>query len=272
MHLNNQYKYHITFHDTMETGLTFKEITSVKVNGITTTNYTLTRSPNDGHSFDLTLSWGNGTDKITNTALNEAEVIVEFTATLNEKAVLGKPGNVNTAYLEYSCNPNLTDDGNGRMKPSEETNNTPKDSVIAFTYKIVISKVDEHHKPLAGAMFKLEKEIKGDDPQIISTVEANPNEVFTFNGLDDGNYILTEIKVPDGYKPIDPFTIRECKKQVNRTNGCFSPQGVERRGKPRRKEATYPDCETSGQRTGLFHGNADRGQQLDTDEEGPSQG
>ena len=207
--VTDYYKYHITFHDTMETGLTFKEITSVKVNGITTTNYTLTRSPNDGHSFDLTLSWGNGTDKITNTALNEAEVIVEFTATLNEKAVLGKPGNVNTAYLEYSCNPNLTDDGNGRMKPSEETNNTPKDSVIAFTYKIVISKVDEHHKPLAGAMFKLEKEIKGDDPQIISTVEANPNEVFTFNGLDDGNYILTEIKVPDGYKPIDPirFTV-----------------------------------------------------------------
>lgn len=40
--------------------------------------------------------------------------------------------------------------------------------------------------------------------------------MFTFNGLDDGNYILTEIKVPDGYKPIDPirFTVNAAHNAI----------------------------------------------------------
>ena len=39
-------------------------------------------------------------------------ITVEYTATLNENAVLGSAGNPNEVYLEYSNNPNKSGEGN----------------------------------------------------------------------------------------------------------------------------------------------------------------
>ena len=197
-------KYHITFHDTMDNGLTFNGIDKVTVNGneVAADEYTLTSGE---HSFDLTLTWGDGEKKITDTDLNKAVVEVLFTAVLNDEAVLGAEGNVNTGKLEYSCNPNVEQDG----KPSEETEETDEDSVIAFTYTVDVNKVDETGKPLAGAAFTLEKKLPGDKKTVIGCIEAESGDMFTFKGLDDGDYILTETMKPEGYKGIDPieFTV-----------------------------------------------------------------
>ena len=193
--------YHITFHDVMEKGLTFNGIDMVTVNGeeVKADKYTLTA---DEHSFDLTLAWGDGTQKITDTTLNKAAVEVYFTAILNKDAVLGVQGNVNTGKLEYSCNPNV----NGEGKPSEDTEETKEDSVIAFTYKAEVNKVDEIGDPLAGAEFKLEKILPNKGLKLVECVTAESGDMFTFKGLDDGDYILTETKHPEGYKAIDPIT------------------------------------------------------------------
>ena len=61
-----------------------------------------------------------------------------YTAELNNEAVIGSAGNPNDAYLEYSNNPN--DEGTGV---------TPNDTVIVFTYKIVVNKITENpdYKP-----------------------------------------------------------------------------------------------------------------------------
>ncbi len=81
---------------------------------------------------------------------------------------------------------------------------------ITFTDKMDISKVDAQAKALAGAEFKLEKLDKNEkvlyqvgDAIGLAGVKDN---VFTFTGLDDGIYRLTETKAPDGYNPIDPLT------------------------------------------------------------------
>ena len=52
-------------------------------------------------------------------------------AVLNENAEIGLPGNENTAYLEFSNNPN-----------GEGTGRTKEDTVIVFTYELDGEKVD----------------------------------------------------------------------------------------------------------------------------------
>ena len=63
-----------------------------------------------------------------------SKVRVEYTATLNENAVIGSLGNPNKMYMEFSNNPNNEQGG--------DKGQTPEDKVIVFTYKVVINKID----------------------------------------------------------------------------------------------------------------------------------
>ena len=195
-------KYHITFHDEMEDGLDFNPgSVKVTVAGTETTDYEIT---SDTKKFDLTLTWqGINGAKITE-ELNSKQVVVEFTAKLNDNAKLGSEGNVNKAKLEYSCNPKVNDDGT----PVEETEETPWDAVIAFTYKTEISKVDKDGHPLTGAGFTLEKVKSGTKVKVQDYVVSENENTFTFTGLDDGEYILTETKIPVGCKGVKPIRFK----------------------------------------------------------------
>lgn len=86
-------------------------------------------------------------------------VEVNYKAQLNENAVIGLPGNPNTQYIEFSNNPN----------DEEETGETPKDTNIVFTYKLVVDKEDDKHNPLSGAGFTLYKMIESKDGENSST-------------------------------------------------------------------------------------------------------
>ena len=234
--VSDYYKYHITFEDVMETGLTFKEITSVKVGDQTleTNEYTLAVAT-DKHSFTLRIDWGKEkpesgyaeSDKL-NTGLDGAEVEVLFTATLNEKAVLGSEGNVNQAKLSYSDTWKLKQDGTA----NEHEKDTEWDYTIAFTYQVEVNKLKKLEgdatAALSGAEFKLEK--VGADGKSLSPAQTYTATVagntFTFKGLDDGDYILTETKVPNGYKRIEPITFtvtatHEATWDAHNTNGVI---------------------------------------------------
>ena len=137
-----------------------------------------------------------------------SKITVEYTATLNTNAVIGSAGNPNKVMLEYSNNPNQGGEGN--------TGKTPEDTVIVFTYKTVVNKVDGEGNPLTGAEFTLEKFVKGDDGADeyntvkgtwtpIDVVKNAEGTEFTFKGLDDGIYRLTESVTPAGYNTIDPI-------------------------------------------------------------------
>ena len=194
--------YKVVFHDTLSKGLTYNNDAKVYIDGTETNGFTVTATVNADGTTTLTVSCD---DVKALGAGNSSVITVEYTAKLNENAVLGSAGNPNEVYLEYSNNPNKSENGNN------ETGETPKDVVIVFTYKTIINKVDSENKPLTGAAFKLEKLIKGKDgaADTWTTVkEFTVDETtisFTFSGLDDGQYKLTETKTPAGYNTIDPI-------------------------------------------------------------------
>lgn len=196
--------YYFAFHDKAEAGLTF-DADSVKVyvgsTLIPSTGYQLVTSTTDGDTFDVVF------DNLKNIADVKAnsKITVEYTATLNDKAVLGNQGNVNTAHLEFSNNPN--EEQNGSNKP--ETGSTPDDSVIVFTYQVVVNKTKANGDALSGAEFTLEKVLKNGTKETVTVVKNTEGTTFTFKGLDDGDYILTETVTPATYNTIEPieFTV-----------------------------------------------------------------
>lgn len=195
--------YYFAFHDQAEDGLTFNK-DSVKVYVDTTeinTGYKVVTSTTDGDTFDVVF------DNLKNIADVKAnsKITVEYTATLNDKAVLGNQGNVNTAHLEFSNNPNEEHSGSG--KPG--TGNTPDDSVIVFTYQVVVNKTKANGDALSGAEFTLKKVLEGGTEKPVAVVKNTDGTTFTFTGLDDGDYILTETKTPATYNTIEPirFTV-----------------------------------------------------------------
>ena len=206
--------YYYAFHDKESAGLTFKEITSVYVMNdsdkteLNSNDYILKVNPAEGAitdkcSFELIFSDLKALKKNDGTALvdKNSQIFVEYTSTLNQNAVLGSQGNPNTMHLEFSNNPN-----------GEEKGTTPDDTVIVFTYKVVINKVNEKGNALTGADFKLEKQTDNgtwavvDRKSVSDATNGTKKCVFTFTGLDDGVYRLTETQTPTGFNTIDQIT------------------------------------------------------------------
>lgn len=227
--------YYVEFVDTMD-HLTYRNITSVKVDD---------RILNAG---DYTSSW-DSTSKTLKVfiddvkayhATNGSKIIVEYTATLDDDAVIGSTGNPNEAYLVFSNNPN----GNGKGKTAPDKN-------IVFTYKVVANKVDEHDQPLTGAAFALYKKLpavpdpkdgtsyfmEGTDAYTLVkelNVGADRKEVadktqhtFEWTGIDDGDYMIKEIITPAGYNSIEPIKF---KVEANHETLSDDPQLLELKG------------------------------------------
>lgn len=197
--LDSYDEYYLELSDTLSSGLTYNKDAKVYlVNDDEKTDVTSSFTiADDGSSFKINNL--KSLDGVT----SSTKVVVEYTATLNENAVIGSEGNPNTVKLIYSNNPNYT--GSGETSPTGET---PEDTVIVFTYKVVVNKVKEDEtSPLEGAGFTLYKKVNGEWTAVktISADEATAAEnsdkknIFTFSGLDDGDYKLSETTVPDGY-------------------------------------------------------------------------
>lgn len=84
-------------------------------------------------------------------------------------------------------------------------------------FELVLEKVDENGKPLAGAEF----ELKSGDQTYQPTVDGSK---YTFSGLKPGSYTLTETKAPTDYKVLTEkieFTI-DAEGKVEITKGQIS--------------------------------------------------
>lgn len=192
-------EYYLELSDTLSSGLTYNKDAKVYlVNGSDETDVTSSFTiADDGSSFKI-----NNLKSLDNVT-SSTKIVVEYTATLNENAVIGSAGNPNTVKLIYSNNPNYT--GDGETSPHGET---PEDTVIVFTYKVVVNKVDQNNKALPGAGFTLYKKVNG-EWTTVKTISAGDTTTFTFSGLDDGDYKLSETTTPNGYNTISDveFTV-----------------------------------------------------------------
>ena len=190
--------YSLKFNDTLSKGLDYNNDAVIKLGDkVVTDSFTPSY---DATAKTLTFTCDN---ILAFGAKNSDKIVVEYTAKLNENAEIGAAGNPNKVKLEFSNNPNIGGEG--------DRGETPEDTVIVFTYKVVINKIDENGKALDGAKFTLYKKIKGaDDKKIEAVISGDKNNIFTFNGLDDGDYVLKETEVPDGYNKADDieFTIK----------------------------------------------------------------
>lgn len=210
--------YTFNFKDTLSKGLTFGQVKSVKVENVTlteNTDYTVT-TPTASNNNTLTVAMKDFKTK--QQANAGKKITVTYTATLNENAVVGGAGNVNSATIQYSNNPSTN--GTGESEPSK---------VRVFTYGFTVDKYtgDQYTDAatrLAGAEFTLAHK----DGSAISFVQvsagsATANAVYrvakagetgtttittpangkvVFEGLKNGEYTLTETKAPAGYNKL----------------------------------------------------------------------
>lgn len=200
----DKYKvYKMTFHDHESEGLTFdKDSVKVFVDKKEVTDKTkyevVTEGLKDGCTFEVRFA---DLKQISDVKAG-SDITVEYKSELNTNAVIGSEGNPNVMCMEFSNNPNDEQGG--------ETGKTPVDKVIVFTYKTIVNKVNPEGTPLKGAEFKLEKSV-GDEWIEKAVITTNEGTTFTFTGLDDGLYRLTETKTPSEYNTMNPnpleFTI-----------------------------------------------------------------
>ena len=216
--------YTFNFKDTLSKGLTYGDITSVTVEGVDAplvkdTDYTVTTTPAAAGNTLLTVGMTDFKNKQQTNA--GKKITVTYTATLNEKAVVGGAGNVNSATIQYSNDPSST--GTGESEP---------DKVRVFTYGFTVDKYtgDNYNDAatrLAGAEFTLTA--KGDTSAIkfvqvnagsatedavyrvakagetagtTTTITTPANGKVVFQGLKNGEYTLTETKAPAGYNKL----------------------------------------------------------------------
>lgn len=241
--------YIFTMHDTLSEGLDFNaDSVKVIVNGTQIDNtagssnkYKLTYPAVTGSSDTFTISFTKAQLKglvqhTDNTTTFGATIVVEYTATLNDKA-LNKDVETNKAYLEYTNNPS----GTGIAK-------TPDALVYVYDFDLTVDKFDgtkneavtESSKRLQGATFILYK-VKGEgneaeklyyvqnkDTKAVTWAKTeaeathlitDENGKITFQGIAAGTYYLRETKAPDGYNTLKKDKEVKITATYNKENG-----------------------------------------------------
>ena len=196
------------FHDKMSAGLTYTGVTGVTLNGnaVDAANYTVkTTGMTDDCTFEVVF-----TQAFCDTLKANDEIVISYTATVNENAVVGIDGNPNESKIEYGQSGKTT-----TTPPSETTTYTWKIDVLKYTVK------DDKEVTLAGAVFTLSKNSDGSNPialisegnnvyrvakageeGAVTEITTDTTGKFTIKGLDSDTYYLTEVTQPDGYNKL----------------------------------------------------------------------
>lgn len=220
------------FHDKMSTGLTYTGVTGITLNDTTVdaSNYTVTAPAADGDTFDVTF-----TQAFCDTLKANDQIVVSYTATLNENAVIAGEGNPNTSKVSYG--------------DSSNTKYTPDSQTKTYTWDVDVFKYTmngETETALADATFTLSKNADGSSPialvskgnnvyrvaktgetGTVTEITTDATGKFTIKGLDADTYYLTETAAPAGYNKLpSAVTITiGANGVVNATDEA--PQGVD---------------------------------------------
>lgn len=223
--------YFYRFNDTMSKGLTFNNDVKVTIKNagkpdvdvtqyfwIGATKYDAVNGTQITIAIQDLLALRHLTDANGDPVVIDAhtQVVVDYTATLNENAVIGVEGNPNILDLDFSNNPNV--DGEPSQEPPEENPNepvpeypigeTPDHKTITYTTELKITKVNGKNDILPGAEFTLTGNgvnivlISGDffRPAVLTgdadKIDAEPTGGWYYLLL-DGTYTQVEPKDDD---------------------------------------------------------------------------
>ena len=197
------------FHDKMSEGLTFGSVTGVtlKGNAVAAENYTVkTEGITDGCTFEVVFE-----QTFCDTLKANDEIVISYTATLNDKAVVGGNGNLNESKIEYG--------------ESGKTTVTPSSTTTTYTWSFDVLKYGNNEKKnlLKGAEFVLLNKEKNKvavfkDGKVVAwddvptgdqtwpegaVLTTGEDGKIAMAGLDSADiYYLREVKAPDGYNKL----------------------------------------------------------------------
>lgn len=212
-------------HDRMDAGLTFTGNVSVSLKKNDQEQpTTLTNTDNQDYVLKTSELGETGTictfhiefTKVFCDSLSAGDqIIVSYSATLNENAVVGNAGNKNDTWLKY---------GNG-TDTAHSTTTTKTYEIPVFKY----AKKNNVEKGLAGAKFTLSKNADGSSPinlikvsdetltyrvakegeaSYVTEITTPSKGKFVIQGLDADTYYLTETEAPKGYNKLAaPITV-----------------------------------------------------------------
>lgn len=230
------------FHDKMSEGLTFINVKSITVNDIpeaVENNYTVkTTGLTDGCTFEVEF-----TPAFCEELKASDQIVITYTAELNEKATIGLPGNLNKSWLEYG--------------ESGTASSTVPSETITYTWDMKVLKYANGKKDtkLQGVEFVLLNKDKnkvatvannfvtGWEPVTAETTEwpvasiltTDANGEIIIKGLDADTYYLKEIKALPGFnmlaQPVevvitgktDDNTYTTLVKEVENNSGVEMP-------------------------------------------------
>ena len=184
-------------HDKMSNGLNFKEDSIVvKKNDKPFTDYTK-ETPTDGCTFEI---------KFNKDSLQPNDkVVVTYSATINNDAVVGTTGNENETWLKYGDNGETT---HGKTKTYTWSFNIFKyftDSNNDMQYladvEFVLYRKDNTANKTEYAQFNSNNKLTGwtEAENEATKLKTNATSTVAVEGLDAGTYFLKEITTPGGF-------------------------------------------------------------------------
>ncbi|MBQ3531979.1 MAG: SpaH/EbpB family LPXTG-anchored major pilin [Oscillospiraceae bacterium] len=199
-------------HDKMDSGLTFKEVTSIQYLDTSANNtidipdtlYTV-KTDIGTCTFEIHFS-----KELCDQLESNDKVVIHYSAMLNKNAVINGEGNANYAWLEF---------GDGHLTEQSKT--------ITKTFAIDLVKTDSQNKLIDGAEFKIyDAPENGNEVSVVLMDDgvtyrraradetgvsiAVKDGIVRIVGFDNGEYYVEETKTPAGFNQLvgrQKFTI-----------------------------------------------------------------
>lgn len=242
-------------HDAMSAGLTL-DPDSITVANLTKGNdantgdyHVVTTGLNDGCTFEVHFH-----QSYLDTLTQDTEIVVTYTAVVNEEAEVYNVPNTNKTKLKFG---------------DEHRDETTWDETKTYTFKVDVVKTDDENKVLDGVQFKL-YDAKTDGNEIALVKESDGvyrlakdgetgveyittvNGQLEIKGFDaNTNYYLEETKAPDGYHKLAErveIAVKKANLEASVSNDTWQSGGVHVVNNPGKELPS-----TGGMGTALFY-------------------